>query len=159
MSRNSICIHVIGVQTSTSWECWVCILDWSRRSWTYCKEKLGEELLEALLHCAVASCVGLAVFLELQQRIFQVCNGVSQKRPCVFRFKSREESTGWICRDKAADVLKEEVDEMRRREKRNAVDLNYVKGVLVSGFESNELSVRLFSSKNSNLPSDPCAPY
>lgn len=32
---------------------------------------------------------------------------------------------------------------MQRREKRAAVDLTYVKGVLVSGFESNELSVRL----------------
>lgn len=30
---------------------------------------------------------------------------------------------------------------MQRREKRAAVDLTYVKSVLVSGFESNELSV------------------
>lgn len=46
------------------------------------------------------------------------------------------------CRDRAAAVLKQEVEEMQRREKRAAVDLTYVKGVLVSGFESNELSVR-----------------
>mmetsp|Transcript_17584 Transcript_17584/g.52817 ORF Transcript_17584/g.52817 Transcript_17584/m.52817 type:complete len:298 (-) Transcript_17584:984-1877(-) len=44
-------------------------------------------------------------------------------------------------RDRAAAVLKQEVEEMQRREKRAAVDLTYVKGVLVSGFESNELSV------------------
>jgi hypothetical protein len=42
-------------------------------------------------------------------------------------------------RDRASAVLKEEVAELRRQQKREAVDLEYVKAVLVESFASGEL--------------------
>lgn len=44
------------------------------------------------------------------------------------------------CRDKAAEVLKEEVAMLHRSDARGSVDVNYVKNVLLNGFESGELS-------------------
>jgi hypothetical protein len=43
-------------------------------------------------------------------------------------------------RDKSEQVLKEEIYEMQRAEKRGKVDLTYVKNVVLKGFESGELS-------------------
>ena len=44
------------------------------------------------------------------------------------------------CRDKAAVVLKEEVAMLHRSDARGSVDVDYVKNVLLNGFESGELS-------------------
>merc|ERR1711977_90659 len=43
-------------------------------------------------------------------------------------------------RTKSEQVLKEEIYEMQRSEKRGKVDLNYLKNVVLKGFESGELS-------------------
>ena len=42
-------------------------------------------------------------------------------------------------RDLSERVLKEEIQEMRRNEKRGDLDMNYVKNVLLKGFETGEL--------------------
>ena len=44
------------------------------------------------------------------------------------------------CRDKAAEVLKEEVAMLHRSDARGSVNVDYVKNVLLNGFESGELS-------------------
>ena len=51
------------------------------------------------------------------------------------------------CRDTAAEVLKEEVAMLRRNDARGSVDVDYVKNVVLNGFESGELS-----SDSSMLP-------
>lgn len=51
------------------------------------------------------------------------------------------------CRDTAAEVLKEEVAMLRRSDARGSVDVDYVKNVVLNGFESGELS-----SDSSMLP-------
>jgi hypothetical protein len=45
-----------------------------------------------------------------------------------------------FCRDKAAEVLKEEVAMLHRSDARGSVDVDYVKNVLLNGFESGELA-------------------
>ena len=50
-------------------------------------------------------------------------------------------------RDTAAEVLKEEVAMLRRSDARGSVDVDYVKNVVLNGFESGELS-----SDSSMLP-------
>ena len=45
-------------------------------------------------------------------------------------------------RDKATNVLKEEVEELKRNQKRNAVDVDYLKAVLVKSFACGELDSR-----------------
>lgn len=52
-----------------------------------------------------------------------------------------------FCRDTAQAVAKQEIAELRRQNKREGLDLTYLKNVILRGFESGELS-----TKSSMLP-------
>ena len=47
-----------------------------------------------------------------------------------------------LCRDTAQAVAKQEIAELRRQNKREGLDLTYLKNVILGGFESGELSTR-----------------
>ena len=49
---------------------------------------------------------------------------------------------GMSCRDTAQAVAKQEIAELRRANKRDGLDLTYLKNVILGGFESGELSTR-----------------
>ena len=50
--------------------------------------------------------------------------------------------TSFMCRDRAQEVAKAEIAELGRRKAREDIDLEYLKAVLLKGFESGELSSR-----------------
>lgn len=54
---------------------------------------------------------------------------------------------GLLCRDRAQEVAKAEIAELGRRKAREDIDLEYLKAVLLKGFESGELP-----SKSAMLP-------
>ena len=56
-------------------------------------------------------------------------------------------SCALVCRDTAQAVAKQEIAELRRQNKREGLDLTYLKNVILRGFESGELS-----TKSSMLP-------
>ena len=56
-----------------------------------------------------------------------------------------------LCRDTAQAVAKQEIADLRRRNKREGLDLTYLKNVILGGFESGELSTRS-STRSSMLP-------
>ena len=47
----------------------------------------------------------------------------------------------WFCRDRAQQVAKDEIAEMNRKVHRGGLDVEYLKAVLVDGFEAGELPV------------------
>ena len=47
-----------------------------------------------------------------------------------------------VCRDTAQAVAKQEIAELRRQNKREGLDLTYLKNVILGGFEMGELSTR-----------------
>ena len=47
-----------------------------------------------------------------------------------------------LCRDTAQAVAKQEIAELRRQNKREGLDLTYLKNVILGAFESGELSTR-----------------
>ena len=66
--------------------------------------------------------------------------------PCLHE-RGRLTLSFCLCRDRAQEVAKAEIAELGRRQAREDIDLEYLKAVLLKGFESGELP-----SKSAMLP-------